>query len=70
MQMPSTVHPKTFIINGYGFKVISYAKLTDRQATAIVGQFYYSRKFYKKDKGKTFTIVTTYNENSVKYLGV
>ena len=68
MKAPSTVHPKKFKINGYIFQVISYAKLTDRQAAKITQQFYASRKFYKKDKGKMFTIVTTFDEHSVGLL--
>jgi len=68
MEAPSTVHPKICSINGYYFKVVSYAKLTDQQASKIARQFYHSRKFYKKDKGKTFTVLTTFDENSVNYL--
>lgn len=68
MEMPSTVHPKIFEINGYYFKIVSYAKLTDQQAARLARQFYHSRKMLKKDKGKTFTVITTFDENSANLI--
>lgn len=68
MEMPSTVHPKIFAINRYYFKIVSYVDLTDQQAASLAQQFYHSRKMLKKDKGKTFTIITTFDEGSVNLI--
>lgn len=64
MEMPSVTHPTTFKINGMYFKVVSYSKLSSAQAGTIVQNFYRTNKFKKKDQGKTFTVITTFDENS------
>ncbi|MCK5509858.1 MAG: hypothetical protein KAI50_15195 [Desulfobacterales bacterium] len=64
MQMPSVVHPKKFTISGMFFEVVSYSPLTDDHARKIAIMFYCSRKFLKKDKGKTFRVLTQFDESS------
>jgi len=69
MEMPSTIHPTKFKIDGYIFQVVSYANLTKSQAARIAQNFYHTQKLKKKDKGKMFTVITTFDENSANLLG-
>jgi|GEM_PF-2393934 len=68
MEMPSTVHPTKFNIDGYIFQVISYSKLTDKQAARAAQYFYQTHKLKKKDKGKLIKVITTFDENSSNLL--
>jgi len=64
MQLPSVVHPKKFSVKGMFFEVVSYATLTDEQASKVAMLFYRSGKFTKMDQGKLFRVVTQFDENS------
>jgi len=68
MDLPSVTHPTTFEIDGMYFKVVSYVELSNDKAAKVVQQFYRGRKFKKKDKGTTFTVITILDENSAKIL--
>ena len=68
MEAPSTVHPTKFKIGDYLFQVVSYAKLSNDQAARIAQNFYRTNKFKKKDKGKLFKVITTFDENSANLL--
>lgn len=68
MEIPSVVHPKRFTINGMVFEVVSYSALTDEQAQKAAMLFFRSHKFKKKDQGKLFRVVTTFDRNSSNLL--
>ncbi len=68
MEFPSIVHPTKFKIGDYLIKVVSYAKLSKNQAASIAMNFYRTNKFKKKDKGKIFTVITTFDEDSANLL--
>jgi len=61
-------HPKIFNISGMFFKVVSYTNLSDDQAANVAMMFYKSHKFTAKDKNKTFTIKTSFDKGSSRYL--
>ena len=68
MEMPNIIHPKSFKVDDMYFQVVSYSALTDSQASSIAINFYKIHKFKKKDKGKLFKIVTTFDESSANLL--
>jgi hypothetical protein len=72
MEMPSVVHPVTFEIDGYLFRVTSYTSLTDDQAAAIAKSYYHQlrskRKLKKKDIGCTFDCITLFDADSSSLL--
>ena len=68
MEFPSVLHPKRFRTNGCMFEVVSYSRLTDIQAAAIVRQYLRIHKIKAKDRGKLVQIVTTFDRDSANLL--
>ena len=68
MNTPNVTHPTTFKINGIFFKVVSFDALSNEKAIKITQHFYATHKFKKSDKGKTFTVITTFDGDSEGYL--
>lgn len=68
MELPSIKHPQTFKVKGVVYEVVSYVHLTDAQAEKIVRMHCRMHKPKKKDVGKTVTITTMFDEDSVGLL--
>ncbi len=68
MQMPSVVHPKRISLNEILFEIVSFVPLTDAQALHAANYFYNTHKFTKKDKGKLFKVITTFDDSTSKLL--
>lgn len=60
---PNITHPGDFEINGIHFRVVSDAKLTERQAAKAALHFFCFHRFRKADKGRLFTVNTEINSN-------
>ena len=69
MQFPNIVHPKRFEVNGMFFEVVSFTELSDEQAAKIAMHYFKIHKFKKKDQGKLFQILTTFDDPSKGMLG-
>lgn len=66
--MTHITHPTVFDVDGVKFQVTALTKLTDQQAAKIVRRFISSHKFTKKDIGKTFQVVTLFDQESIGLL--
>lgn len=66
--MQSVVHPTIFLISGMRFQATAKIALTDQQAAKIVMRYYQTRKFTKKDQGKLFQVMTSFDHESVGLL--
>lgn len=64
MLLPSVIHPKKFSINGMLFEIVAYSQLTDEQAAKAAMRYFRSHTFLKKDRGKSFQVLTQFDENS------
>lgn len=69
MKLPDIIHPKSFLINGYTIRVMSYMTLTDQQAAKIAMHCYRSRKWLKKDLKKVHTQMWIGNQEDLAMLG-
>lgn len=69
MNLPSIIHPKKFLINGYTFQVASYMALTDAQAAKIAMHGFRSRKWLKKDLKKIHTQMWIGDAQALAMLG-
>ena len=49
MELPSILHPTTFVVGGYKIRVVAYYPLTEDQARRIAMHCFRSRKWLKKD---------------------
>lgn len=68
MQPPTVKHPKTFIVNGVKYGIISYVPLTDAQAKKVLTHALRLRKPKKTDRGKIVWIQTIHDERTVGWL--
>lgn len=66
--MQSVVHPTVFTISGMRFQVVAQFTLTDQQAAKVAMRFYRTRKFTKKDQGKLFQVLTSFDHDSIALL--
>ena len=69
MEIPSIVHPTTFQINGFTYRVISHCVLTDQQAGNIARRTYQMKKPKKKDQNKVFDVYTEVDSQSANMFG-
>ena len=66
--IPTTIHPKQFLIKGIYFEVISFTPLNEDDAGDIARQYYKNRKFKRSDKGTVVQVVTLYGlEDDIEY---
>jgi hypothetical protein len=50
------------------FQVVAQITLTDQQAAKVAMRFYRTRKFTKKDQGKLFQVLTSFDHDSIALL--
>jgi hypothetical protein len=68
LNIPTTIHPKQFLIKGIYFEVISFTPLNEDDASDIARQYYKNRKFKRSDKGTVVQVVTLYGlEDEIDY---